>query len=106
MRYIGQQLGGVLIGALVLASTTTALPAADDDYKEFRKCVGRTGVGTQCVTHLPENSDFRGVLDNSKNIADRTPNYVPPSSWLPGGLNTRSAASILLQMQQVQTPPR
>ena len=102
MRYICQHFCTTIIGTLALTSTITAFPTAADEYEAFRKCVLEMGKGTECVSELPTDSKFISVLNNSNNTDISSLPYIPQFSWLPGGLNTLSAASILLQMQQFQ----
>lgn len=88
-----------LIGSLALVSIMVALPVAADEYKSFRDCVQETGDGTKCTDKLPKNDRFKRLLDYSNQITVPIRDFTPPSFWGHGGLNTTTAASVLLQQQ-------
>ena len=102
MRRIRSFVACALASALVVATLTSSAVAQDDKdkYTEFRDCVRKKGTGLECVDKLPEDDKFRTILGGlnttpSSSVAD----LVPRPSFFPGGLNTTSAASILLQKQ-------
>ena len=66
---------------LVFATATTVRA---QEYDAFRACVLEEGDGTKCVAELPENDEFRSILNKKNNVGDPS-SYGSSSHWSWGG---------------------
>ena len=110
MRFLPLQKSLAFAVTLVLSAVGGPVASiAEDDYKPFQTCVQQNGTGLLCFSKLPDGDKHKFVFENWNKTAAPFPTYTPPDhdQWLPGGLNARSAASILLERQlpSFGTPP-
>ena len=92
-----------VITLLLLTVICPLTSIADTDYTAFQNCVRKQGTGILCSDKLPKDDKHRSVFEKwtKAGVVDQppAPSLQLRDQWLPGGLNTPSAASILLDQQ-------